>query len=69
MTVAEHYHNKPFEMMNLHRLWCGFQKKSEFCNRRVGLIERKYGWNECPFRQVCFTAYINSDYDVVGESK
>lgn len=69
-TVKQELHDKPFGMMNMHRNWCEKQKMPTFCIKLVlGLTEIKFSWEECPHRQMCFAAFINSDASIYKEQK
>lgn len=64
MTVAQYCHDKPFAMLNWHKSWCEKQSMPPFCFLRDSINiagEIKRTWPNCPHRQMCFTAFINSD--------
>lgn len=70
-TVKQELHDKPFGMMNVHRKWCNRQKMQGFCFKLSGMLdsEVKRSWEECPHRQMCFNAFINSDASIYKEKK
>lgn len=69
MTVKQELHDMPFAMLNWHRNWCKKQKMPGFCYRRIGFAEVKCMWNDCPHRELCFAAFINSDASIYKEKK
>lgn len=65
MTVGQYFHDKPFAMLNWHRNWCEKQCMYPFCfshDSNAGKV--KHTWQNCPYRQMCFTAFINSDSSI-----
>ena len=61
MTVSEAYHDKPFAMLNWHRNWCEKQSMYPFCFMLDMRRDIKRTWPNCPHREMCFMAFINSD--------
>lgn len=62
MTVAEEFQDKPFAMLNWHKNWCENQKTRPFCYLKdyiAGDVKRT--WENCPHREICFIAFINSE--------